>query len=116
MLATPIQLAAPLPPPPMEAAPVSNDYVTRIAARLAAIKRYPASARRMRHEGTVQLEFVLDKSGRMLSWRIQVSSGFPDLDAEAARMLTTAAPFDAFPTAMTQEQNEFMVPVGFSLH
>ncbi len=104
------------PPPPVEKAPVSNDYVTRIAARLATIKRYPASARRMRHEGTVELEFTLDKSGRLLSWKIQASSGFPDLDAEAARMLTAAAPFDAFPTSMTQAQNEFSVPVGFSLH
>ncbi len=44
------------PPPPVEKAPVSNDYVTRIAAHLVSIKRYPASARRMRREGTVQLE------------------------------------------------------------
>ena len=95
---------------------IPDDYVARIALRVAAVKRYPVGARKMGLQGTVILSFSLDRSGRLLSSRIVRSSKVPELDEEAARMLSAAAPFPAFPATMTEPEQVFEIPVEFSLH
>lgn len=44
---------------------------------------YPAAALRNHYQGTVIIEFVVDDSGKLVSVRLQKSSGVPVLDEEA---------------------------------
>ncbi len=99
--------AGPAGPPP--------DYVGRILARLERAKRYPAAAKAVRAEGTVLLRFAIDRRGRLLSWRIEGTSGVPALDEEVASLVRRAAPFPPFPDDMERDRLELTVPIDFSL-
>lgn len=90
-------------------------YVGQVRAILERVKRYPSEARYDGQEGTVWLRFSLARSGALTDWRLQASSGVPSLDEEAGRMVRRAAPFPSFPTALSRDGLELIVPVRFSL-
>jgi len=50
-----------------------------------------------------------------MSRQIVTGSGYPDLDAEVLTMVERAQPLPAFPASMTQAQQDFSVPIRFSL-
>lgn len=91
------------------------DYIDRVSAALAAVKRYPWTARRARHEGTVMLRLILERSGQVAAWRIEKSANVAVLDAEAGDMVRRAAPFPAFPKELHRETLDIVVPIAFSL-
>ena len=47
------------------------------------VPRYPRSARKLKHEGKVTVEAMLDGDGAVVSVRVASSSGFHDLDEAA---------------------------------
>lgn len=91
------------------------DYLTRLEVHLNAYKNYPRDARIHREEGTVQLRFMLDRSGHVLSYAVVGSSGFASLDAEARDMIRRADPFPPMPADYRGETLDLTVPVVFSL-
>lgn len=105
------------PAPEMDAGPPAPppDYLGRILAKLERAKRYPAGAKAMRAEGTVVVRFAIDRRGRLLACRIEVSSGFPDLDAEVASLVRRSAPFPPLPDRLNRDSLELTVPIDFSL-
>lgn len=58
---------------------------TRLAQGRMPKPSYPAQAKRAGQAGTVVVEFTVDASGRVISAYAKSSSGWPLLDAEAAR-------------------------------
>jgi periplasmic protein TonB len=99
---------------PAAAAPPA-DYVAQLARRIGRTQRYPLAARVRHQEGTALLLFELDRSGRLLSWRIIRSSNNEALDSEVGRMVSAAAPFPPFPKGLDKPSESFVVPVEFSL-
>ena len=97
------------PPPPM-------DYLTRLEAHLNAYKNYPYEARSHRQEGTVELRFMLDRSGHVLSYNVVGSSGSAALDNEAREMIRRADPFPPVPADYRGETLDLTVPLVFALH
>ena len=93
----------------------SQDYTATLLAWLEQHKEYPRMARNRRQQGTVMLYFVLDRQGRVTASRIEQSSGYQTLDAEALKMLERAQPLPAIPDAMPNETLELVVPVQFFL-
>ena len=83
--------------------------------QLQRFKSYPSGARARNEEGIAVLAFTLDRSGHVVSWQVVTSSGYPDLDAEVGTMVARAQPLPAFPASMTQAQQDFTVPIRFSL-
>ncbi|MGJ5007612.1 TonB family protein [Bradyrhizobium oligotrophicum] len=61
--------------------------------------------------GTVMLNVVIDRNGRLLSRRLAGSSGSPALDRAALGIIERAAPFPRFPPAMAQAQVSRTVPL-----
>jgi len=90
-------------------------YVGQVRTILEGGKRYPSQARYDSQEGTVWLRFSLARSGELTDWSLQTSSGVASLDEEAGRMVRRAAPFPPFPTALSRDVLELVVPVRFSL-
>ena len=78
-------------------------------------KSYPSGARARNEQGVVKLTFTVDRDGHVLSRQIVAGSGYPDLDAEVLTMVERAQPLPAFPASMTQAQQDFTVPIRFSL-
>ena len=83
--------------------------------QLQRFKSYPSGARARNEQGVVKLTFTVDRDGHVLSRQIMTGSGYPDLDAEVLTMVERAQPLPAFPASMTQAQQDFTVPIRFSL-
>jgi len=90
-------------------------YFGRLAAWLDARKHYPPQARRLHIQGVVRLHFVLDRSGRVLSFDIAGSSGRAILDEEAEALIQRAQPLPPIPADWPQTQLSLVVPVVFRL-
>jgi TonB family protein len=67
-------------------------------AAIEASKRYPATARRRRITGTVEVSFVLLGSGEVRE--LQFSGGHPLLRTAAARAMQRAQPFPSPPAGL----------------
>ncbi len=107
------------PAPVAPASPIAGTgrdaYLARIIAQLDAAKRYPPQARKLHIEGVVQLHFIMDRTGHVLSFDIAKSSGRPMLDDEA-RGLITRAQLPPIPAGWPQTTLNLVVPVEFELH
>jgi protein TonB len=66
-------------------------------ARLAQVKRYPASARARRETGTAYVRFTLSRSGRPSAISLDRSSGVAALDREALDTVRRATPLPTVP-------------------
>lgn len=92
-----------------------QDYLATLSAYLEQHKQYPRRAYLRRQEGVAELRFVVDRSGRVLSYRIIKSSGHDALDAEVRRMIERASPLPAMPASMKGATLELVLPVSFYL-
>jgi len=79
-------------------------------------KRYPEAARSRNHSGTAQLEFSLDRQGRVTASRITKSSGSAVLDQETLDLVHRAQPFPPPPPALGTAQVNLTVPIRFNIH
>jgi protein TonB len=91
------------------------DYMALLQAWLERHKEYPRGARLRRIEGTTLLYFVMDRSGTVIDYRIQKSSGHAMLDHEVEAMIERAQPLPAIPQDMNRQRLELVVPVQFLL-
>lgn len=60
------------------------------------------------------IRFVMDRAGKVLSSRLERSSGFPDLDREAVALPKRAQPLPKPPNDKPGDTIELVVPVEFS--
>jgi protein TonB len=93
-------------------AAVSN-YPGKVVARLRRALRYPSEARSRRLNGTVQVQFVVGRSGDVGSVRLAASSGSPVLDKAALATVQRAAPFPPIPEGAGRSSWTFTVPLAF---
>ncbi len=91
-----------------------NRYYAELAAWLERHKRYPARARQLRQEGVVRVRFVIDRSGKLVSHRIENSSGHDALDQAAADLVRRASPMPAIPSSLGSRL-EIVVPIAYRL-
>ena len=94
---------------------IDPSWTTLLFKQLQRFKSYPSGARARNEQGVVMLTFTVDRDGHVLSRQIVTGSGHPDLDAEVLTMIDRAQPLPAFPPSMTQAQQDFTVPIRFSL-
>lgn len=79
-------------------------------------KRYPALAKRRRHEGTVRLTFTIDRAGQLASRpEPTVKSRWPELGKSVQDQLGRAAPFPAAPEGTRWDTRTYNVDVNFDL-
>ncbi|MFT3967243.1 MAG: TonB family protein [Sphingobium sp.] len=76
-------------------------------------KRYPREAQRARRQGVPWIRFVMDRDGKVLSSRLERSSGFSALDNEAVSLPLRAAPLPKPPDEVKGDTIELVVPVEF---
>jgi periplasmic protein TonB len=90
-------------------------YYAELAAWLERHKRYPQRARQLRQEGVARVRFVIDRSGKVISHRIEKSSGHSALDEAASELLRRASPMPAIPPSIGQSRLEIVVPIAYRL-
>lgn len=92
----------------------SQDYMARLLSHLSRAKRYPLAARKQRQQGIVYVRFTMDRSGHVLSAKVERQCGHPLLNEEAMALLARAAPLPPLPDDMP-DRFELIVPIDFSL-
>ncbi|MCK9909844.1 energy transducer TonB, partial [Microbacteriaceae bacterium K1510] len=119
-------------PPPVEAPPAavamapkqgvsskpSEAQVTwqkAVALHLNKHKRYPSEAREKGEEGVAVVWFSIDRSGKVVTGKLQKSCGSTMLDKEAVEVLSRASPFPRPPSDMTDVSFSFALPIRFQI-
>ncbi len=87
-----------------------------LLGRLEQFKRYPYEAQYRRQQGVAYLHFIMDRNGKVLSARIEKSSGYEALDQETLALIHRAEPLPKPPTEIPGDPIELTVPVQFFLH
>ena len=103
--------------PPKDAGmvPWGSDYWARLLSWLREHGRYPRQAIPRRLEGEALLEFVIDRSGKVLTYRLLKSTGHFILDREAKEMIRFADPVPALPDSFPDEAMHVVLPVIFEV-
>ncbi len=91
------------------------EYSALLRAWLERHRQYPYLARVRRQQGTATLAFVIDRTGRVLEFRLQRSSGHGLLDREVTEMIARAQPLPPVPESIPGARFEFVVPILFRL-
>lgn len=111
--AAPKTIAAP--PAPRTTSNAPDTWEGKVLAQLNKHRRYPRLAMARREQGVPYIRFVMDREGRVLSSRLERSSGFSDLDREAVALPKRAAPLPKPPADKPGDTIELVVPVEFFL-
>ncbi|MDJ0956290.1 MAG: TonB family protein [Arenicellales bacterium] len=95
---------------------VSARYAGLLKGWLQENMHYPRAARLAGQEGRAIVRFVIDRSGKVLSIRLEQGSGHHVLDREAVEMIERADPFPVMPAEMITSELELRVPIVFEIH
>ena len=85
----------------------------QVLAALNKHRRYPRISMMQRQQGVPYIRFVMDRAGKVISIRLERSSGFPDLDREALALPRRASPLPKPPSDKIGNTWELVVPVEF---
>jgi periplasmic protein TonB len=127
--AAPLTMAPPKVEPTEEPARVapaagqSSERVKRLEAswqkalvsHLNRFKRYPGAARARGSQGSVLVEFTIDRSGNVVASRVLRHSGSSFLDEEAISVLQRASPLPSPPAEITGELFPLTLPIQFRI-
>lgn len=106
--------ARPAPPAPRLSSGKAS-WEGSVLAALDRRKRFPRDAQFRREQGVPWIRFVMDRDGKVMSSRIERSSGFRSLDAEAVGLPRRAQPLPKPPEDVVGQTIELVVPVEFFL-
>jgi len=70
---------------------------------------FPSAARREKLSGTPVVEVTIAADGHLAEARIRSSSGHPEIDDAAIRILKLAAPFDPFPRVLAAKHDQIRI-------
>jgi len=94
--------------------PEYGPYLERFRRRLAESMHYPLAARRQGLAGTVEIEVLVDPSGRIAEARVIASSSHAILD-EAALDTVKRLPTEPFPDRLPRRPLRIRLPLAFEL-
>ncbi len=105
-------------PPPKEAGlvPWGSPYWAKLQAWVREHGRYPPQAIPQRLEGVALIEFVIDRSGKVLTYRLLKSSNHYILDHEAKRMIEWSDPVPPLPPDLPGQYRDIIVEVVFEIY
>jgi protein TonB len=94
---------------------VEASWQKALVSHLNRFKRYPDAARARGSQGSVLVEFTIDRSGKVVASRVLRHSGWPLLDEEAIAVLQRASPLPGPPAEMTGELFPLTLPIQFRI-
>lgn len=106
--------AKPLPPAP-RASTAKPTWEGLVLGALNKVKRYPRYAQSQGQQGTPWIRFTMNREGKVLSVRLERSSGARALDEEALALPKRAQPLPKPPEDVAGNLLELVVPVEFFL-
>lgn len=109
------ELEPPEPEVSVESLLAQQEYTTNAIQKVYKLLRYPKSAVRRNHQGSVRLQFELNRDGSLKNVEAVEESQYTSLNDAALKAVEKAAPFDRVPEAISDDALIFTVPVAFRL-
>lgn len=100
-------------PPALKASDAKPTWEGLVLGALNKVKRYPRDAAFRRQQGVPYIRFVMNREGKVLSVRLERSSGVRSLDGEALSLPKRASPLPKPPEEVKGDTIELVVPVEF---
>lgn len=113
--APPAPAAAPTSSVAADASMTAPNWQGLLLGQLERFKRYPADAQARRQQGVAYLRFTMNRDGRVLTFRLEKSSGYDLLDQEALALIQRAQPLPKPPPSVMGDPLELVVPIEFYL-
>jgi len=121
--AVPEPIAPPPPPPPPPPKPskdslmkVTKAYLIGISKAFERQKDYPATARRLKQEGTVRVQFTVAKDGSISGAVVAKPCPYSSLNESALAAVQAVPKFDPIPTVLGKETWKMEIPIKYNLH
>lgn len=90
-------------------------YIYELKKMLERKKMYPQMAKSMGHQGVVQVQFVIDRAGKILSHEL-LKTSHPLLNKAALDLIRAIDGQKPFPTEISKLTWKISVPIEYSLH
>ena len=122
--AEPVVEAPPAPPvvkePPKPSADsvkmVTRTYLRSLKKQLEQIKDYPATAKRLKQEGTVRVRFTILADGKIEQVEVSESSRYSSLDNSALEAVAKMEKFQPIPKLLEKERWRIEIPIQYKLN
>jgi TonB family protein len=92
-----------------------SDWNNQLVSTLEQNKQYPTEARNKGEQGTVVVNFTVDRDGNLVDSKVSQSSGSVLLDQAAIDLLQRTQPFAPLPSDYDKSQFTLRLPIRFSL-
>lgn len=121
----PPALPAPPAPPVVQAPPkpsadsvkmVTRTYLRSLKKQLEQIKDYPATAKRLKQEGTVRVRFTILADGKIEQIEVSESSRYSSLDNSAMDAVAKMEKFQPIPKILEKERWRIEIPIQYKLN
>ena len=128
----PVAVAAPVETPPAPPAPpvvkeppkpladsvkmVTRTYLRSLKKQLEQIKDYPATAKRLKQEGTVRVRFTILADGKIEQIEVSESSRYSSLDNSALEAVAKMEKFQPIPKLLEKERWRIEIPIQYKLN
>lgn len=114
---------APPPPPPPPPKPskdslmkVTKAYLIGLSKAFEKQKDYPATARRLKQEGTVRVQFTVAKDGSISGAIVSKPCPYSSLNESALAAVQAVHKFDPIPTVLGKDMWKMEIPIKYNLH
>ena len=114
---------APPPPPPPPPKPskdslmkVTRAYLMGLSGEFEKRKDYPATARRLKQEGTVRVQFTVAKDGSISDAVVAKPCPYSSLNESALAAVLAVPKFDPIPAVLGKETWKMEIPIKYNLH
>ena len=114
---------APPPPPPPPPKPskdslmkVTKAYLIGLSKAFEKQKDYPATARRLKQEGTVRVQFTVAKDGRISGAVVAKPCPYSSLNESALAAVLAVPKFDPIPAVLGKDTWKMEIPIKYNLH
>ncbi|MEL6258909.1 MAG: energy transducer TonB [Pseudomonadota bacterium] len=103
----------PPPPPPPKRDTLDRAYFDISTREYVSLVKYPYDALRRGLQGTAQIKVRIDRSGRVLEWKMVRSTGHRLLDREVERVARKVRQLDPLPSDYRRRTADLIIPFTF---
>ena len=114
-------VAPPPPPPPPKPSKdslmkVTRAYLMGLSKEFEKRKDYPATARRLKEEGTVRVQFTVARDGAISGAVVAKPCPYSSLNESALAAVQAVSKFDPIPAILGKDTWKMEIPIKYNLH